>query len=324
MRAISNLPGDAEVTRVRQRCDCAGRERQTLGSLARHPSRQQIAEARDAAVARLSRAIKRTPAQLSSPKRLLYRLSTTRHRERFVLKGAMLMTTWFQDPFRPTRDLDLLGFGDPDPQAMLAVFREIRAVTADDGVVFDVEGLAVDLIREELQYGGLRIKTNAMIDGARVRIVGVTELELPVLLDLPSPHRLVTILQALPMPKSTTRVIKTKEIADSGIGSVLARLMMIVNDMAIVNESLRMWSTSTDKPWESRKGGGRALFARVQMSYVFEALEVIKEIRDSKALTAEVQKCTTKTQDSFAVVKGFIDTDDYKKLIRLRNKSGRR
>ena len=40
----------------------------------------------------------------------------------------MLMTTWFEDPFRPTRDLDLLGYGDPEPEAMLAVFREICAV----------------------------------------------------------------------------------------------------------------------------------------------------------------------------------------------------
>ena len=37
--------------------------------------------------------------------RLLYRLSSTTHRDRFVLKGAMLMTTWFDDPFRPTQDL---------------------------------------------------------------------------------------------------------------------------------------------------------------------------------------------------------------------------
>jgi len=44
------------------------------------------------------------------------------------------------------------------------------------------------------------------------------------------------------MPKSTTRFVKTKKIGDSGIASVLARLMMIVNDMAIVNESLRVWS----------------------------------------------------------------------------------
>lgn len=131
--------------------------------------------------------------------RLLYRLSTTKHRKRFVLKGAMLMTTWFEDPFRPTRDLDLLGFGDPDPQAMLALFREVLTVEADDGVVFDVKGLAVDLIREELEYGGLRIKTDAEIAGASVRIVvdvgfgdaiepDATELALPVLLDLPAPR----------------------------------------------------------------------------------------------------------------------------------------
>lgn len=55
--------------------------------------------------------------------RLLYRLGSTKHRERFALKGAMLLTTWIDDPFRPTRDLDLLGFGNPDPDALLKVSR---------------------------------------------------------------------------------------------------------------------------------------------------------------------------------------------------------
>jgi Nucleotidyl transferase AbiEii toxin, Type IV TA system len=103
--------------------------------------------------------------------RLHYRLSTTKYRDRFVLKGAMLMTTWFEDPFRPTRDLDLLGKGDPDPQAMLAAFREICAVAADDGVAFDVAALTIDQIREELEYGGLRLKTTAAIGGAKIRVV---------------------------------------------------------------------------------------------------------------------------------------------------------
>ena len=131
--------------------------------------------------------------------RLLYRLSRTKHRDRFVLKGAMLMTTWFDDPHRPTRDLDLLGYGEPDPEAMLGVFREICAVEADDGIAFDVAGLEIDRIREELDYGGLRIKTTATVSGARVRVVidigfgdavepGLTEVDLPVLLDLPSPR----------------------------------------------------------------------------------------------------------------------------------------
>jgi predicted nucleotidyltransferase component of viral defense system len=131
--------------------------------------------------------------------RLLYRLSVSKYRERFVLKGAMLMTSWLNDPYRPTRDLDLLGFGDSDPDTMIGAFREICALKADDAVVFDLDGLAVDRIRDEAEYGGLRIKTTAIVDGAKVRVLvdigfgdaiepGLTEIELPVLLDQPAPR----------------------------------------------------------------------------------------------------------------------------------------
>jgi predicted nucleotidyltransferase component of viral defense system len=82
--------------------------------------------------------------------RLLYRLTLTPHGERFVLKGAMLLTTWLADAFRQTRDIDLLGFGSSAPDVMLAVFKEVCAVTLDDGVEIDVDGLRVDAIREAL------------------------------------------------------------------------------------------------------------------------------------------------------------------------------
>ena len=49
--------------------------------------------------------------------RLLDRLSRSRHVERFALKGAMLLTTWIDDPMRGTRDLDLLGFGSRSRRA---------------------------------------------------------------------------------------------------------------------------------------------------------------------------------------------------------------
>lgn len=129
--------------------------------------------------------------------RLLYRLSSSAHRDRFVLKGAVLLTSWFTDPLRPTQDLDLLGFGSSDADAMLAIFRDVCALPAEDGVTFDVADLSVDLIREELEYGGLRLKTFATIDGARVRVVvdigfgdavEATDIILPVLLDLPAPR----------------------------------------------------------------------------------------------------------------------------------------
>ena len=57
--------------------------------------------------------------------RLLYRLSLTPHRNRLVLKGAMILTSWFTDPLRPTQDLDPLGLGNSDAVAMLARFREV-------------------------------------------------------------------------------------------------------------------------------------------------------------------------------------------------------
>jgi predicted nucleotidyltransferase component of viral defense system len=131
--------------------------------------------------------------------RLLYRLSTSRHRDGFVLKGAMLMAAWFDNPLRPTRDIDLLGFGDPQPEATLGVFREICGIAADDGVVFDVAGLEIDRIREELEYGGLRVTTTATVGGARTRVAidvgfgdavepAAVEMDLPVLLDFPAPR----------------------------------------------------------------------------------------------------------------------------------------
>ena len=133
--------------------------------------------------------------------RLLYRLTQTKHAERFVLKGAMLMTTWFDDPHRPTRDIDLLGFGDPRPDAMLEVFREVCSIRENDGVEFDLDKLEVTANRENLAYGGVRLQTYAIFTGSRAqtRIVidigfgdsvepGVEELALPVLLDQPQPH----------------------------------------------------------------------------------------------------------------------------------------
>jgi predicted nucleotidyltransferase component of viral defense system len=124
--------------------------------------------------------------------RLLHRLSLSAHRDRFVLKGAMLLVTWFDEPHRATRDLDLLGFGDPAHDALLGI-------EADDGVTFDIDALRIEPIREELEYGGSRLRTTAALAGARIPITvdigfgdavepGIEDIALPVLLDMPSPQ----------------------------------------------------------------------------------------------------------------------------------------
>lgn len=132
--------------------------------------------------------------------RLLYRLSVSEYRDRFILKGAMLFSTWVVDPFRPTRDLDLLGSGDNDADALKKAFSEICAMEVEaDGVEFDVNALTVKSIREELKYGGVRVQTTATIDKASIAIqvdIGfgdavtpaAKEIEFPVLLDSPAPR----------------------------------------------------------------------------------------------------------------------------------------
>jgi predicted nucleotidyltransferase component of viral defense system len=93
--------------------------------------------------------------------RLPYRLSTSACADQLVLKGAILLTSWFTDPHRATRDLDLAAFGDPSPDAMVAAFKDILATDVDEGVEFDLDALRIEQIHEELEYGGLRLRTTA-------------------------------------------------------------------------------------------------------------------------------------------------------------------
>jgi predicted nucleotidyltransferase component of viral defense system len=131
--------------------------------------------------------------------RLLYRLSQTRHRERFILKGAMLLTKWLDDTLRPTKDIDFVAIGNDDQQELVSIFQEIFAFPFNDGVAFDADSVQVERIRELAEYGGLRITANATVDRAKVRVLidiafgdatepGLQEIDLPAMLDFPAPR----------------------------------------------------------------------------------------------------------------------------------------
>lgn len=133
--------------------------------------------------------------------RFLYRLSKSDHAERFVLKGAMMMRVWLGEAIRPTRDADLLGFGEMDDAWLLAAFREICNTTVDaDGMTYLAKTLAIDDIRENDAYGGRRITLRSHLGNSALRIqidVGIGDavtpeperLAYPSLLDMP-PARL--------------------------------------------------------------------------------------------------------------------------------------
>ena len=84
--------------------------------------------------------------------RLLYRLSRSNHREQFILKGAMLFTIWDSALHRATRDLDLLGFGQPTLERLAEIFRELCRVDVEaDGVDFDRRSVVCEDIRAQIE-----------------------------------------------------------------------------------------------------------------------------------------------------------------------------
>lgn len=99
--------------------------------------------------------------------RLLHRLSVSAHASRFLLKGALLFSLWYDEPHRPTRDADLLGFGPDDVEQLVATFRDIAAIELEDGIAFDLDSIRTEPIREDDFYGGTRVRMVGRIGSAR-------------------------------------------------------------------------------------------------------------------------------------------------------------
>ena len=131
--------------------------------------------------------------------RFLYRLGRSPVRERFVLKGAMLLRLWADQPYRSTLDLDLLAHGSSDTES---VSRDIAAICStdveDDGIRFDSSSLDVEPIRAQDEYSGVRVVFDARLGTIRERLqvdIGfgdavwpqAEEMEYPVALGDPAP-----------------------------------------------------------------------------------------------------------------------------------------
>lgn len=140
--------------------------------------------------------------------RLLYRLGRSPYAGQFVVKGALLFTVWaaqteqvdqteegsasnivgssltvagvpsspsaqhLHRAHRATHDLDLLGFGPADLARLMNVFRNLCQLQVpadeDDGLTFQPETVRAAPIREEQEYGGIRVHLLALLGKARI------------------------------------------------------------------------------------------------------------------------------------------------------------
>jgi hypothetical protein len=132
--------------------------------------------------------------------RFLYRFSRSKHRDRFLLKGALMLRVWDAPESRPTRDIDFLGYVDNEIETLEAIVREICAVDVeDDGLSFDVSTVAGERIKEDADYEGVRIKFTGFLERARIRMqldIGFGDLvhpspeekDYPTILEFPAPR----------------------------------------------------------------------------------------------------------------------------------------
>ena len=102
--------------------------------------------------------------------RMLYRLAVSEHRDSFLLKGALLFDLWYDVPLRPTRDIDLLGFGMAEIPHLINVFEDLCAIEVEDGINFDAASINAEEIRKDANYSGTRLTVLGIIDGAKCTV----------------------------------------------------------------------------------------------------------------------------------------------------------
>jgi hypothetical protein len=111
-----------------------------------------------------------------------------------------LFAYWTGAPHRPTRDMDLLSYGDPDIAVLEELFRDLCTVEVPpDGLVFQPNSVIGERIKDDEKYEGVRLHMTALLEKSRIplqidvgfgdRVVPAPEeIDFPTLLDFPGPH----------------------------------------------------------------------------------------------------------------------------------------
>jgi predicted nucleotidyltransferase component of viral defense system len=160
--------------------------------------------------------------QYFAMERFLYRLAKSPYSDRFVLKGALLLTAWRAPQSRPTMDIDLEGRVNNQLDHIKEVVATVCEVDVEpDGIAFNRTSIEVSRIKEDADYEGVRVQFHATLARARIPMQldigfgdvitpGPTDVEYPSLLDFPAP-----MLRAY--PKETVVAEKLEALTALGL-----------------------------------------------------------------------------------------------------------
>jgi predicted nucleotidyltransferase component of viral defense system len=115
--------------------------------------------------------------------RMLYRLSQSKYKDLFLLKGGALLYAHNQFKSRPTIDIDFLAKSlSNDKEHIKTVFNEILSIQCDDALTFDLQNITVDDIMEGKNYHGVRLNTKAILDNMPLHLsidIGFGDITIP-------------------------------------------------------------------------------------------------------------------------------------------------
>jgi len=130
--------------------------------------------------------------------RFLFRLSRSRLKGKFILKGGLLLVGMGLPLARTTRDIDFLGLMPGNINSVERFIREIGSIAINDGLVYKFDDFGIEAMAEDTEYPGIRIKFDGWLGKARIPMqidVGfgdvvvpdAREMTFPTLLDMDPP-----------------------------------------------------------------------------------------------------------------------------------------
>lgn len=133
--------------------------------------------------------------------RLLYRLSISNYRERFILKGGALLYAHDHFEARPTLDIDFMATSiNNDKENIKRIIKEICNVDCTvDGTSYDVNTIEAEDITVNKEYHGVRVSVIAHLDTARQRVsmdIGFGDIVTPAPQEIVFPALIDTVPQA--------------------------------------------------------------------------------------------------------------------------------
>lgn len=104
--------------------------------------------------------------------RTIYRLSKSRYKEHFILKGGILLYALYDGSYaRATTDIDFLAQKiSNDAEEIRQVFAEIFSTEADDPLRFEIGTLSVKPIAEMKKYHGVNVSIIAYLDRTSINV----------------------------------------------------------------------------------------------------------------------------------------------------------